>query len=65
MNTHEDIGLILPKVLNPDGDKQPMYKLLPSSMDSIVRSFIPPFFKVFSDTNYILQNDFHRHKIYF
>lgn len=41
MDAHEDIGLIMPKVLYPNGELQYLCKLLPSPMDLIGRRFIP------------------------
>ena len=41
MEAHEDIGLIMPKVLSPNGELQYLCKLLPSPMDLIGRRFIP------------------------
>ncbi len=45
MDQKEDVGLLLPRVLNPDGTEQPLYKLLPKPQDLFVRRFIPGIFK--------------------
>jgi GT2 family glycosyltransferase len=49
METHPDIGHIMPKVLYPDGSLQYLCKLLPSPFDLIFRRFIP--FKSIQDKN--------------
>ena len=41
METHQDIGHIMPKVLYPDGINQNLCKLLPSPLDLFARRFIP------------------------
>ena len=40
-NHHKDIGLLLPKVVYPDGRLQYLCKLLPTPMDIFGRRFIP------------------------
>lgn len=45
MEEHPNIGLLLPRVLNPDGSDQPLYKLLPRPQDLITRRFVPNVFK--------------------
>lgn len=45
MDSHPDIGLLLPRVLNPDNTEQPLFKLLPSPADLIIRRFLPGFLK--------------------
>ncbi|MFT6871567.1 MAG: GT2 family glycosyltransferase [Roseivirga sp.] len=45
MNEHEDIGLLLPRVLNPDKSEQPLYKLLPKPQDLFFRRFMPALVK--------------------
>lgn len=42
MDANPDIGLLAPKVLNPDGSLQPLNKRLPSVFDLFVRRFLPP-----------------------
>lgn len=54
MNQKEDIGLLLPRVLNPDGSEQPLYKLLPEPQDLFIRRFAPGVFKRFFEKK--LQN---------
>lgn len=41
MDTHPDCGLVMPKVLYPDGSTQYLCKLLPTPMDLFGRRFIP------------------------
>eukprot|EP00831_Metopus_contortus_P051541 TRINITY_DN4326_c0_g1_i1.p4 TRINITY_DN4326_c0_g1~~TRINITY_DN4326_c0_g1_i1.p4 ORF type:complete len:153 (+),score=18.98 TRINITY_DN4326_c0_g1_i1:1111-1569(+) len=41
MESNEDIGLVMPKILNPDGSLQYHCKLLPSPFDLFARRFIP------------------------
>ncbi|KYG79437.1 hypothetical protein AWW67_13795 [Roseivirga seohaensis] len=45
MNQHDRIGLLLPRILNPDGTPQPLFKLLPHPQDLFTRRFIPSLFK--------------------
>lgn len=45
MEENKDVGLLLPRVLNPDGTEQPLFKLLPKPKDLIIRRFIPNFLK--------------------
>ncbi len=41
MKEHKEVGLLAPKVLNPDGSIQYSAKLLPSPANLIVRRFVP------------------------
>lgn len=41
MNAHKDIGVLMPKVLYPDGDIQYLCKLLPSPIDMFGRRLLP------------------------
>lgn len=41
MENHQNIGHIMPKVLYPNGNNQPLCKLLPSPLDLFARRFIP------------------------
>lgn len=41
MDSTPDCGLVMPKVIYPNGETQYLCKLLPSPLDSIVRRFIP------------------------
>lgn len=41
MEDNKDVGLIMPKVLYPNGQIQYLCKLLPTPMDLILRRFIP------------------------
>ena len=40
-----DVGVVMPKILNPDGTIQHLCKLLPSPSDLIVRRFVPGLLK--------------------
>jgi hypothetical protein len=41
MDTNEDVGLVMPKVLYPDGSIQYLCKLLPTPINLIGRKFLP------------------------
>jgi GT2 family glycosyltransferase len=41
MESHRDVGLLMPKILNPDGSIQYLCKLLPTPFDLIFRRFLP------------------------
>ncbi|MDE7076978.1 MAG: glycosyltransferase family 2 protein [Alistipes sp.] len=41
MEQHKDFGLVMPRILYPDGSIQQLCKLLPTPMDLFVRRFIP------------------------
>ena len=41
MQDHPDVGLIMPRVLYPDGELQYVCKLIPSPLDLIFRRFLP------------------------
>ncbi|MHA7100061.1 glycosyltransferase family protein [Roseivirga pacifica] len=41
MQRRSDVGLLLPRVLNPDNSDQPLYKLLPNPLQLILRRFMP------------------------
>lgn len=43
MEQNPDVGLVMPKILNPDGSVQPLCKLLPSPFDLFARRFLPQF----------------------
>lgn len=45
MEKYKDIGLLVPKVLYPGGDLQPLNKRLPSVFDLFARRFFPEFIK--------------------
>lgn len=42
MEEHNDVGLVLPKVMYPNGDLQYLCKLLPTPMDIFGRRLLPP-----------------------
>ena len=41
MNTHKDVGHIMPKVFYPNGDLQFLCKLIPTPLDLIFKRFLP------------------------
>jgi GT2 family glycosyltransferase len=41
MDSHEQVGWVMPRVVYPDGEMQHLCKLLPSPCDLIARRFIP------------------------
>ncbi len=41
MEENRDIGILVPKILNPDGTLQPQCKRLPNVLDLILRRFLP------------------------
>lgn len=47
METHPEVGNVMPKIIYPDGELQYLCKLLPSPIDLIFRRFIP--FKKWKD----------------
>ncbi len=50
MEANREAGLILPRVLYPDGTIQQLYRLLPTPFDLIVRRFLPgPLGKLFKN----------------
>lgn len=59
MEEHEDTGLIMPKILYPNGDMQHLCKLIPTPTDLFLRRFLPSFLKkIFRNRldNYELKN---------
>lgn len=47
MENNNDVGLVMPKILYPDGSLQYLCKKLPTPFDLIMRRFIPSFLKPF------------------
>ena len=45
MDSHPDVGLVMPKVLYPDGSNQYLCKLLPAPIDLVLRRFLPGHWK--------------------
>ncbi|MFA4957721.1 MAG: glycosyltransferase family 2 protein [Candidatus Methanoperedens sp.] len=45
MENNNDVGLVMPKILYPDGSLQYLCKKLPTPFDLILRRFIPSFLK--------------------
>jgi len=41
MDSHPDVGLVMPKVRYPDGSNQYLCKLLPAPIDLVLRRFLP------------------------
>ncbi len=58
MEKNSDIGLIMPKVLYPDGRLQPLCKLLPEPHQLFARRFLTPFKKVHNHINYEYEMQF-------
>jgi GT2 family glycosyltransferase len=52
MEGNEDVGLIMPKVLYPDGRLQPLCKLLPEPHQLFARRFMRPFTKFIDAINH-------------
>lgn len=55
MDAHKNIGLVMPKVLYPDGRLQPLCKLLPSPKTLIVRRFLRAFTKLVERENHVYE----------
>ncbi len=53
MENNLDVGLVMPRVLYPDGSVQYLCKLLPTPLDLIRRRFLPE--KVFSKRNFFYE----------
>ena len=45
MDAHPDIGLIMPDIRYPDGQRQHLCKLLPTPVDLLLRRFMPPLYR--------------------
>lgn len=61
LDQHKDIGLLIPKVVYPDGRLQYVCKLLPNPFDLIIRRFLPAsFFKSGKEKFELRQADFDR-----
>ncbi|HZY81727.1 MAG TPA: glycosyltransferase family 2 protein [Cyclobacteriaceae bacterium] len=52
MDTNKDVGLVMPKILYPDGRLQYLCRLLPSPTMLLMRRFLHPFKKVSSKINH-------------
>ena len=52
MDKNSDVGLVMPKVLYPDGRLQPLCKLLPEPHQLFARRFLIPFKKVLNRINH-------------
>jgi GT2 family glycosyltransferase len=51
LTRHDDVGAVMPRVLNPDGSVQHLCKKLPSPFDVLARRFAPPpLLRVFEDS---------------
>jgi GT2 family glycosyltransferase len=46
MQTHAEIGLVMPGVFYPDGKQQHLCKLLPNPIDLMIRRFFPSLFRL-------------------
>lgn len=61
MERNPDVGMVMPKILYPDGSLQYLCKLLPSPFELIFRRFLP--FKNFNEKrNYIYELRFSEHE---
>jgi len=58
MDTNTDVGLVMPKILYPDGRLQPLCRLLPSPATLLMRRFLHPFKKVSSKINHTYEMHF-------
>lgn len=62
MEQHQDIGLIMPKILYSNGDMQYLCKILPSPVDLLIRRFVPGpvkfLFKKMLDTYELKNKDY-------
>lgn len=45
LETHQDVGLVMPDVRYPDGQRQHLCKLLPSPLDLFLRRFLPSLYE--------------------
>jgi GT2 family glycosyltransferase len=52
MEKNNDVGLVMPKVLYPDGRLQPLCKLLPEPHQLFARRFLIPFKKILNRINH-------------
>ncbi len=41
MESHPDVGLVMPRIVYPDGSTQYLCKLLPTPLDLVIRRFVP------------------------
>ncbi len=57
MDTHGDVGLVMPKILYPDNQLQYLCKLLPTPFDLMGRRFFPGFLKP------LIQKRLHRYEL--
>lgn len=46
MESHPDVGLVMPDIRYPDGSRQHLCKLLPHPFDLLVRRFIPTLYRL-------------------
>lgn len=58
MDTNADVGLVMPKILYPDGRLQYLCRLLPSPATLLMRRFLHPFKKVSSKINHTYEMHF-------
>lgn len=60
MDANPDVGLVMPKVLNPDGTVQRLCKLLPTPWTLIARNFLTPLADRENFTYELQFTDYHR-----
>ena len=55
MDTHNDVGLVMPKVFYPNGDFQYLCKMLPTPSDILLRQFAPKSIRDKNDEIYAMK----------
>lgn len=55
MDSHKDVGLVMPKVFYPNGDFQYLCKLLPTPYDIFLRQFASKSLKDRNDDKYAMK----------
>lgn len=53
---NKDIGVVMPKIIYPDGTVQNLCKMLPTPLDLFLRRFIPNYLNKIFSSNYELKN---------
>lgn len=55
MESHQDVGTLQPKIVNPDGSLQYTCRRLPTPLDVFARRFLPSFINKSRDDRYLLK----------
>ena len=55
MQSHPEVGQLMPRVVYPDGSMQYLCKLLPTPLDLLVRRFLPAYMRKRSDHRFQMQ----------